>query len=353
VSLHTRACDILDIKYPIIQTGMGWVAGARLASATSEAGGLGVLAAATMTLDELTAQIAEIKTRTSQPFGVNLRADAADLDDRIALLIEAQVKVVSFAGVPSKKGMGRLKAAGVLTMPKVGARRHAEKMLSWGADLIIAQGGEGGGHTGSVPTTCLLPDVVDAVSAQIPVFGAGGFSDGRGLIAALAYGADGIAMGTRFLLTAESTVPDAVKQVYLQTPSTGTVRTTSIDGHPQRVIRTSFIDRLERSGFLGRLIAAVRHALALKSVTKTSLPALLQEGAAMRSAQGLSWPQVMMAANAPMYTKATMVDGKVEAGVLPTGTVVGRIDALPTVAELMAQIVSEAEETLARLGRAQ
>jgi len=350
MTLNTRVCELFDIDMPVVQTGMGWVAGARLASATSEAGGLGVLAAATMTLGELMAQVAEVRSRTSKPFGVNLRADAADLDDRIAFLIEQQVKVVSFAGVPSKKGMKRLKDAGILTMPKVGARRHAEKMLSWGADVIIAQGGEGGGHTGSVPTTCLLPAVVDAVGAQIPVLGAGGFSDGRGLVAALAFGADGIAMGTRFLLTQESTVPDSVKQVYLKTPSVGTVRTTAIDGHPQRVIRTGFIDRLEKAGFFGRLVAALRHALALKSVTKTSLPALLQEGAAMRSAQGLTWPQVMMAANAPMYTKATMVDGQVEAGILPTGTVVGRIGELPSVAELLAQIVSEAEETLGRLG---
>lgn len=349
MSLRTRACDLFGIEHPIVQTGMGWVAGARLASATSEAGGLGVLAAATMTLPELQAQVAEVKARTSKPFGVNLRADAADLDARIGFLIAQQVKVVSFAGVPSKKGMARLKDAGILTMPKVGARRHAEKMLSWGADVIIAQGGEGGGHTGSVPTTCLLPEVVDAVGAQIPVLGAGGFSDGRGLVAAMAYGADGIAMGTRFLLTRESTVPDSVKQVYLDTGADSTVRTTAIDGHPQRVIRTRFIDRLEKAGFIGRLIAAVRHALALKAVTNTSLPALIQEGVAMRSAQKLSWPQVMMAANAPMYTKATMVDGRVEAGILPTGSVVGRIDALPSVAELLAEIVSEAEATLARL----
>lgn len=350
MNLRTRVCELFEIEVPIVQTGMGWVAGARLVSATSEAGGLGVLAAATMTLEELKSQVAEVRTRTDRPFGVNLRADAADLDDRIAFLISERVKVVSFAGVPSKKGMARLKEAGILTMPKVGRRKHAAKMLSWGADIIIAQGGEGGGHTGSVPTTCLLPDVVDAVDGAIPVLGAGGFSDGRGLVAALAYGADGIAMGTRFLLTQESTVPDAIKDIYLQTPSAGTIRTTAVDGYPQRVIRTGFIDQLEKSGFIGRIVSAIRHALALKSVTNTSLPALLQEGAAMRSAQGLTWPQVMMAANAPMYTKATMVDGHTGAGILPTGVVVGRIGELPTVAELLEQIVSDAEATLARLG---
>ncbi|MDP6932442.1 MAG: nitronate monooxygenase [Myxococcota bacterium] len=348
--LRTPVCDLLGMDLPVVQTGMGWVSGARLTAATSEAGGLGMLAAATMTLDQLEAQIHEVKTRTRQPFGVNLRGDASDLEARLELLIREEIPVASFAGVPSRTGMQRLKDAGVLTMPKVGAPRHAQKMMDWGADIIIAQGGEGGGHTGSIPTTCLLPQVVDAVQGRVPVLGAGGFSDGRGLVAALAYGAQGIAMGTRFLLTQESTVPDAVKQAYLQTPATGTVVTTAVDGHPQRVVRTGFIDRLERAGFVGRMFAAIGHALAFRSMTGTSLWALFREGRTMRQAQSLTWPQVAMAANAPMYTRATMVEGQIDAGILPTGQVVGRIDALPTVAELLHGIVAEAEASLDRLG---
>jgi len=347
--LRTPICDLFGIDVPIVQTGMGWVAGARLTAATSEAGGLGVLAAATMTLEMLEAQIQEVKTRTQKPFGVNLLGDAADIDARVELLIREGIKVVSFAGVPSKEAMKRLKDASILTMPKVGAKRHAEKMLAWGADVIIAQGGEGGGHTGSVPTTCLLPDVVDAVGGQIPVLGAGGFSDGRGLVAALAYGAQGVAMGTRFLLTQESTVPDSVKQTYLETGSMGTVVTTAVDGYPQRVIRTSFVDRLERAGFIGGMLAGLRHAWAFRGMTGTSLWALFQEGMGMRERAQLSWPQVIMAANAPMYTKASMVEGDLNAGIMPTGQVVGRIDELPTVAELLERIVSEAEASLDRL----
>ena len=120
-------------------------------------------------------------------------------------------------------------------MPTVGARRHAEKVVEWGVDAVIAQGGEGGGHTGAVPTSLLTPAVVDAVGDRVAVVAAGGFFDGRGLVAALAYGASAIAMGTRFLLTQESRVPDDVKQVYLQTPVTGTVVSTAVDGAPQRV----------------------------------------------------------------------------------------------------------------------
>ena len=347
--LHTRICDLFGVELPIVQTGMGWVAGSRLTAATSAAGGLGILAAATMTLEQLDKQIQDVRAETDKPFGVNLRGDSADIDDRLKLLVTHGVKVASFARAPGKDSIKRLKDAGIVTMPTVGARRHAEKVLEWGVDAVIAQGGEGGGHTGSVPTTLLLPEFVDAVGDSIPVLGAGGFKDGRGLVAALAYGADGIAMGTRFLLTQESTVPDAVKQEYLKVPVTGTVVTKAVDGYPQRVVRTVFIDRLEKAGFLGAMSAAVGHAMALKKMTGTTLGALLKEGRAMRANGKLTWPQVAMAANAPMYTKAALVDGTLDAGVLPTGQVVGTIDALPTVAELLALITAEAEATLARL----
>ncbi len=156
-----------------------------------------------------------MKRRTTNPFGVNLRADAADIGDRIKLLIDEQVKVASFAQAPKEALIGRLHDGGVLVVPSIGAKRHAEKVLEWGVDAVLVQGGEGGGHTGSVPTTILLPQVVDAVQGRVPVIAAGGFFDGRGLVAALAYGADAVAMGTRFLLSADSAVPQVVKDYYL------------------------------------------------------------------------------------------------------------------------------------------
>ncbi len=272
--LKNELCERFGIEVPIIQTGMGWVAGARLTAATSEAGGMGILAAATMTLEQLEQQIADVKARTSRPFGVNLRADQPDIDDRVALLIREEVRLASFARAPGPEGIKKLKDAGVLTMPTVGAVKHAHKVAKWGVDAIIAQGGEGGGHTGSVPTTLLLPEVAAAV--DIPVLGAGGFRDGRGLVAALALGASGIAMGTRFLLTQESTVPDAVKQQYLETKLTGTVVTEAVDGYPQRVVRTRFVDALERGSFLGRIVRAVQHGLALKDITGATLGGLWQ-----------------------------------------------------------------------------
>ena len=134
----------------------------------------------------------------------------------------------------------------MVTIASVGARRHAEKVAAWGIDAVIATGAEGGGHTGAVPTSLLVPQVVDAV--DVPVIAAGGFFDGRGLAAALAYGAAGIAMGTRFLLTSDSPVADAVKRVYLASDVTGTLVTSRVDGVPHRLLRTPLVERLDRRG---------------------------------------------------------------------------------------------------------
>ena len=348
-ALRTRLCELVGVRYPIVQTGMGWVAGPRLVAATANAGALGILASATMTLDELRAAVAEVRSRTDKPFGVNLRTDAPDVEQRVALLVESGVKVASFAQAPRPDLVKSLAAAGVVVIPTVGARRHAEKVAEWGVHAVIAQGAEGGGHTGSVPTSLLLPSVVDAVGDRVCVIGAGGFSSGRGLVAALAYGATGIAMGTRFLLSRESTVPDNVKQVYLGTAVTGTVVTTRVDGAPQRVIRTGLVDHLEGAGRMAALPRALRNALAFRRQTHTSMRALAKEGLAMKEGNELTWSQVLMAANAPMMTKAALVDGDPAVGILPTGQVVGIIDALPSVAEIIGAIVTEANATLERL----
>ena len=344
--LQTRATELFGVRFPIVQTGMGWVAGASLVSATANAGGLGILASATMTFEEMVAAIDGVHDRTDEPFGVNLRTDAVDIEQRVDHLIAAEVKVASFAQAPRPDMVAKLKEAGLVVMPTVGARRHAEKVAEWGVDAVLCQGGEGGGHTGSVPTSLLLPQVLDAV--DIPVIAAGGVHDGRGLAAALAWGADGIAMGTRFLLTADSKVPDEIKQAYLATPVTGTVVSTAIDGAPQRVIRTDLVDQLERSG-LTRLPKAALNALRFRKLTGTSMRDLLREGLAMKKSQDLSWAQLAMAANAPMLTKATMVDGELEVGILPTGQCVGVVDDLPTCDELISRIVTEAVEAMDRL----
>jgi len=209
------------------------------------------------------------------------------------------------------------------------------------------QGGEGGGHTGSVPTTLLLPQVVDTV--DIPVIAAGGFFDGRGLVAALAYGASGIAMGTRFLLTSDSRVPELVKGEYLQRTVTDTVVTREVDGQPHRVLRTPLIDRLEHHVPGTSLVGALRNALRFHGESGVSYADMVREGLAMKKNQELSWSQVIMAANSAILTKRALVEGRTDIGVFPTGQVVGMIDDLPSCQELIDRIIAEAEKVLARL----
>ncbi|MEU2751454.1 nitronate monooxygenase [Streptomyces collinus] len=345
--MATALTELVGVRTPIVQTGMGWVAGPRLVSAAANAGALGILASATMTPERLRSAVREVRSRTDAPFGVNLRADASDAGERVGIILDEGVKVASFALAPRPELIARLKDAGVIVIPSVGARRHAEKVAAWGADAVLVQGGEGGGHTGGVATTVLLPQVVDAV--DIPVIAAGGFRDGRGLVAALAYGAAGVAMGTRFLLTSDSTVPDAVKARYLAAGVQDVTVTTKVDGLPHRMLRTDLVDALERSGRAALLLRALRHAAAFRRESGTSWTGLVRDGLAMKHGRELTWSQVLLAANTPMLLKAAMVDGRTDLGVMACGQVGGIIDDLPSCAELVERIMAEAHATLGGL----
>ncbi|AOR29981.1 2-nitropropane dioxygenase [Streptomyces fodineus] len=345
--IDTPLTRLVGVRHPIVQTGMGWVAGPRLVSAAAGAGALGTLASATMTTAQLRSAVREVKSRTDAPFGVNLRADAGDAAERVRIIVDEGVKVASFALAPSRELIARLKDAGVVVIPSIGARRHAEKVAAWGADAVVVQGGEGGGHTGNVATTVLLPQIVDAV--DIPVIAAGGFHDGRGLVAALAYGAAGIAMGTRFLLTADSTVPDAVKARYLTASVHDVTVTTKVDGLPHRMLRTELVDALERSGRTAALLRAIRHAAAFRQHTGMSWARMARDGLAMKHGKELTWSQVLLAANTPMLLKASMVEGRTDLGVMASGQVAGLIDDLPSCTDLVRRIMGEAQATLRAL----
>ncbi|MFF1925035.1 NAD(P)H-dependent flavin oxidoreductase [Streptomyces sp. NPDC058221] len=345
--MPTPLTELTGVRYPIVQTGMGWVAGPRLVSASANAGALGILASATMTVEQLRAAVREVKSRTDAPFGVNLRADAGDAGERVQIMIDEGVRVASFALAPSKELIARLKDAGIVVIPSVGARRHAEKVAAWGADAVMVQGGEGGGHTGDVATTVLLPQVVDAVG--IPVIAAGGFHDGRGLVAALAFGAAGIGMGTRFLLTSDSTVPAAVKAKYLSATVKDITVTNRVDGMPHRMLRTGMVDSLEHSGRATSLLRAVRHASAFRKESGASWPQLIRDGLAMKHGRELTWSQVLLAANTPMLLKASMVEGRTDIGVMASGQVAGLIGDLPSCAELVERIMTEAQAALKSL----
>lgn len=344
--LKTPLTELVGVRHPVVQTGMGWVAGPRLVSGTASAGGLGILASATMTFEELEKAILEVKGRTHQPFGVNLRADAGDAADRCRLLIDHGVKVASFALAPKPELIAMLKEHGIVVIPSVGAAKHAKKVAGWGADAVMIQGGEGGGHTGNVPTTLLLPTVLDAV--DIPVIAAGGFFDGRGLAAALSYGAAGVGMGTRFLLTQDSTVPDSVKQRYLDADLNGTVVTAKVDGMPHRMLRTDLVESVEESRALRRLGPTARRTLAFKKMSGMSWRQLVADGRAMKHGSDRSWTQMVLAANTPMMLRAGLVEGDTGAGVLASGQVVGVIDDLPTCEELIDRVVTRAAAELRR-----
>ncbi|WP_296607493.1 nitronate monooxygenase [Nocardioides sp.] len=339
-TFRTALTDLTGVRHPIVQTGMGWVAGPRLVAATANAGALGLLASATMSYDELVRAIDEVKSRTDAPFGVNLRADAEDAEKRVDLLIAQRVKVASFALAPKEALIKKLKDAGLVVMPSVGAPRHAEKVAAWGADIVMVQGGEGGGHTGATPTTLLLPSVIDAV--DIPVVAAGGFFDGRGLVAALSYGAAGIGMGTRFLLTSDSAVPRQVKEHYLTYGTDGTVVTPKADGMPHRLLRTEFVNGLESENTVTRLARTARRTAQFKRLSGVGWAQLLREGRAMKAGSERTWGQMVLAANTPMLLRAGLVEGDLSAGMLASGQVVGVIDDLPTCEELVDRIIAQA-----------
>jgi NAD(P)H-dependent flavin oxidoreductase YrpB (nitropropane dioxygenase family) len=347
-ALKTRATELFGIEYPVVQTGMGYVSDARLTAATSAAGGLGIIGSGLMSYAELAAAIAAVRELTDKPFGVNLRASQPDVEQRIDLLIQARVKVASFALAPRRDLIARCREGGLVVVPSIGAVRHAEKVRDWGADAVVVQGAEGGGHTGVVPTSLLLPQVASAV--DITVIGAGGFFDGRGLVAALAYGAAGIAMGTRFLLTKESPVADAVKRLYLTKKVTDTVVTSEIDGVPQRLLNAGQIRQVQATSAPRRLARAVRSAVLFHRLTGTSWPDMIREGIDMKKDHDLRWTQVIMAANAPALYRSVLLDGRTDIGVSASGQVVGLIDDVPSCAELIERIAAEASDVLARLG---
>jgi NAD(P)H-dependent flavin oxidoreductase YrpB (nitropropane dioxygenase family) len=347
--LRTELCERLGTRYPIIQTAMGWVATPELVAGTANAGAMGFLACAVMRANHADQAIARVKELTDQPFGVNFLMEQPGAADIVESIVRHGVKAASYSRSPNGKMISRLKEAGVLCIPTVGQARHAVKAVELGADIIVAQGGEGGGHTGSVPTSLLLPQVVDAV--DVPVVAAGGFHDGRGLVAALAYGAVGIAMGTRFLLTAESPVPRPTLDRYLRATVTDTRVSTQIDGLPHRVVVNEFLLQLESGRALSRLIRALRSGLEYRRLTGASLSELLRAAMSMRRNEKLTRTQTLMAANSPIFIQRAMVEGKPAEGVLPSGQVTGVIEDLPTCAELVERIISEAERRLVALGK--
>ena len=340
--LQTPLSKALGCRLPVIQTAMGWIAKPELVAATSNAGAFGFLAAAVMSPKEASEEIARLRDLTPHQFGVNFHSFQPGAAQMVNIIIanKDRIRAVSFGRGPDANMIGRFKDAGILCIPTIGAVKHAQKMAELGCDMVTVQGGEGGGHTGSVPTTVLLPQVLDAV--KIPVVAAGGFSDGRGLAAALAYGAVGIAMGTRFMMTKESPVPTAPKSAYVKAGTGDIIVSTKVDGIPQRMILNPLLKRIEGSGKLAMWARAIEAGMEMKRQTGMSWGDVLRTAKSMTSHGEMPLAQAIMAAAAPMMIQRAVESGDADNGLMATGMVAGRLTNLPSCAELLTEIERDA-----------
>ena len=308
--MKTRITELLGIRYPIIQGAMSWVSFPPLVAAVSNAGGLGILGAAFMKPDQLRENIRQIKDMTDKPFGVNFMPDNPEVDSLLDVILEEKVAVCSYGRGNPKRVIERTRAVGILNIPTMGSLRHALRAEQDGADAIIVQGTEGGGHTGHVATMVLVPVIASKV--KIPIIAAGGIADARGLVAALALGADGISMGSRFIVTQESPVPQHVKEYLINKGEEDTVVTDNLTGVRCRVIKNNFAQNL------------------------------------LEMAKAKVDPQEMMLYGVGRIRKA-YVEGDLEWGSMAYGQCCGLIHDIPTCKELIEGMVAEAETIMRSL----
>lgn len=350
--LATQLTRLLGCRLPVVQTAMGWIATPQLVAASSNAGAFGFLAGAVMKPAELASEIGRLKDMTPHNFGVNFHSFQPGAKEIVEIILANadRIRAVSFGRGPDAEMIAKFRAAGIICMPTVGMQKHAEKMVALGCEAITIQGGEGGGHTGSVATTVLLPQVLDALN--VPVVAAGGFADGRGLAAALAYGASGIAMGTRFMMTSDSPVPQAPKDAYTGADVGDIMVSTKVDGIPQRMIMNPMMRKIEKSGTLSKWQRGMMAGLAMKKQTGASWGDLIKTAQGMTAHGDMSLPEAMMAAAAPILIQRAVVDGDAENGLMATGMVAGRLDNLPSCKELLGQIEQDALERIAALSGA-
>ncbi|MFA7501519.1 MAG: nitronate monooxygenase [Anaerovoracaceae bacterium] len=308
--LRSKVCDLLKIEYPILQGGMAWIADAALASAVSEAGGLGILSAMGTDCERLRSEICKVKTLTDKPFGVNLMLMSPGVEDMAKLVVEEGVPVVTTgAGNPSKY-MEAWLAAGIKVVPVAASVAFARLMERIGASAVIAEGGEAGGHVGDTSTMALVPQVCDAV--RIPVIAAGGIGDGRGLAACLMLGASGVQMGTRFLVAQECGIHENYKKKILKASDIATLVTGRRSGHPIRTLKSPVARRYAEMEFD-------------RSVCDDQLSGLRAGG-----------------------LKKAVLDGSESEGYFMAGQIAGMIREEQSARDIVRSVVSEAEELLKR-----
>jgi enoyl-[acyl-carrier protein] reductase II len=278
ISLVTEICDLLQIEYPIIQGGMAWVSTASLVSAVSEAGGLGIIGSGQMPPELMEQEIIKVKETTSKPYGVNVMLLHPEVDKIFEIILRHDVPVVTTGAGNPGKYIPILKEKGIKVIPVVPSTALAKRMEKLDADAIIVEGTEAGGHIGELTTFTLVPQVVDVV--KIPVIAAGGIADGRGMAAALALGAKGIQMGTRFMASVECGVHPAIKEKIIMAKDRDTMVTGRSTGHPARVLKNKLskeMDILDKQNkieeFEQRGIGSVRKAMVEGDMDNGSLMA--------------------------------------------------------------------------------
>jgi enoyl-[acyl-carrier protein] reductase II len=307
--IRTSLCDLLGIEYPVIQGGMAWAANAELAAAVSNAGGLGIVGAGNQPPEIVRQDVRRAQALTDRPFGANVPLFTAGVEERLQVFIDEGVSVVTVGGGNAGPYLGPLRRAGIRVIPVVASVALARRMARQGVDALIAEGMESGGHIGDVTTLALVPQVVDAV--ELPVIAAGGIADGRGMAAALALGAVGIQMGTRFICTTECQAHENYKQKIVKAHDRATIVTGGSFGHPVRSIRGPFVRRLED---LER--------------------------------QGISEEEFIAFGAGTL--RAAIIDGDVSHGSVMAGQSAGLVDAVIPVSELLERIIREAEAAIRR-----
>lgn len=308
--IRTMLCDLLGIKYPIIQGGMAWVATAELAAAVSEAGGLGVIGSGAAPPDWLREQLYKTRSLTKKPFGVNVMLLSPYLEEIMAILLEKPVAVVTTGAGNPGRYVPALRELGTKVIPVVSSVALAKRLTRSGVDAFIAEGMESGGHIGELTTMALLPQVVDAV--DLPVIAAGGVYDGRGLVAALALGAVGVQMGTRFMCAAECTIPQKVKNFVIKAKDRDTAVSGVSTGHPVRALRNKLTRKYEE-------------------MEKNHAPITEIEELGVGS------------------LRLAMVEGNIENGTVMAGQVSAMVNKVQPAREIILDIINGAESVLGRL----
>lgn len=305
--MKTKITQLLGIEYPVIQGGMAWVADYHLAAAVSEAGGLGIIGAGGAPASFVKEQIQKAKEITSKPFGVNIMLMNPEADQIAQIVIDEGVKVVTTGAGNPGKYMAAWKEAGIKVIPVVASVGLAKMMERAGADAVVAEGTESGGHIGELTTMALVPQVVDAVN--IPVIAAGGIADGRGFAAAIMLGAEAVQMGTRFVVAKESIVHDNYKQKVISAKDIDSAVTGRSTGHPVRCIRNK----------------TTREYLKME-----------QEGATLEELEKMTLGSLRKA----------VVDGNVVEGSLMAGQIAGLVKSENTCEEIIKEVMSQAEKLL-------